>query len=184
MRTRTTPIALLGLALAGCLGACAGSEADRPPASAWFPDADARFVTIERSTTYTVSPADGASLLVVQEPFESPDGRPARLTWIVSVPDGSPMQRPLDLEPGSASPEAEAWVLEEIEGADTHAAPLFGRVTLNQRTAGAMTATLNLTTRPPGGAGQAVTLARRIEFARREAPAVVTPELTSRSGVR
>jgi hypothetical protein len=189
VRRRIAPAArMLALTLAGCLAGCStpgGIPADEVEAAVWFPFADASLATVSRSTTFAVVHDPSHDLLVVQDRVERADGRASRFTWLVTVPsDLASNRRTAVGDPGAAR----GWLLEEIAGRPTYAAPLSGDITIEGRSAEAVTAVLALrVTGESPDAGQAMakplSLNRRITFDRRDAPTPQDLELPTRSGV-
>jgi len=82
---------------------------------------------------------------------------------------------------------ARGWLIEQIAGEPTHATPIDGRVTLQQRTGDAVTAVVNLRARgpqPTAGAAIAndIRLDRRVVAERLIPETIDTPDLATRSG--
>lgn len=197
---RCPPLARLALLLTlAPLAACATNEAPADsfahdadgPVGVWSPHARARFVTLDRSTTYTIVRQEGTDLIIVEEGIDgAPANGPDRFVWIVSLPDDAEYGTPLDypgLEESAESPGG-AWLLEYRRGLNTRAQPASGRVEVLSRTDAAITAQLDLAAPgaplAPGQLGDnTIVLAARLDLPRYRPliPGTVDPE--TRSGV-
>lgn len=172
----------------GLLALLAGCAASPPPEASplWVPAAAPKFVTIGRSTTYALVHRAGQDLLIVEDPLVSADGSvvSGRLTWIAPVPDVAEFDKPIEV--GGRS--SEAWLLEQLDGEQSHATPASGSVTIHHRDSQRLSATLNLRAlgpKPTAGQPERVTidLDRRFDFARYTPTTPRYKEMGARSGV-
>lgn len=163
------------------LPACTRTSAE---STAWIPFSQADFVTIDRSTEYVLVRNPDTDVII----FESENrygGEPIdRLTWIIEIDAGTPLQSPVNVGPGQP---ARGWVLEAIAGYPTHAAPLRGTVSITHRTADEIAAIVNVSAIADlPTAGEAMPdrarLARRVECPRRVPSTIGAMELETRAG--
>lgn len=167
-----------GVALAGC---AASTPAE--PTSRWVPAADARFVTLDRSTSVVLVPAGARDVLMYEEPV--PGGGTAR--WVLSVPARGPLSTPVEV--GGEGP-ARGWLVEmpADAGSATHATEVTGRVVFHSRSADTVNASVRLVAESSTSATPGVllpdrpALARRLVWERRALPVIRTPEMATRSG--
>ncbi len=142
--------ALGSIGLPACNAASrSDSGAKSAPGIVWMPSVRPAFATVQGDTLYSLVPAEGRDLLVLEETGQrarGPQGQAGRLTWFVAIPADAPTGRPLDLGRDAA----DGWVLEQISGMPSHAAPLSGRVIIHERSEGSLTATFVLTASTAG----------------------------------
>lgn len=129
------------LATLPCFAGCASTNPPEP-SPVWVPSAQPRFATFHRTTTYALVYDAERDLLVIEDPIVSGSSDPAgRLTWIVSVPAQAAFETPIRVgEKGM-----EAWLLEQLHGRSSHAAPATGTVTLIGKGDDRVSAALDLT---------------------------------------
>lgn len=173
------------LSAASALPGCSHETAEGD--ALWVPLSKPRFVTFGRSTTYALIRDEDHDLLVIEDPIVSSSGEEVvgRLTWLVSLPSSAPMEK--SIEVGAET--TPAWLVEQLKDEQSHAAPVYGRVTVHHRDAAALSATLNIQCpgeAPTAGVVQRPTtdLDRMITFARLEPNTPQYREMNSRSGVR
>jgi hypothetical protein len=190
MRRSIMGLSLFAAALLS--GGCAGSgganatvvaETDGPLPAAWVPSADARFVTIKRSTTWSLARSEDTDLIVIEQPIDND----SRLYWLVTYDSSAPLGQPIEVT--TEGPGARGWVLEYLKGGSTHAVRTDGSLTLQQRTEGTVTAAVRLRARTgsPSTAQQVapeITLARRVQCSVLIPEVIDTGELPLRSGVK
>lgn len=192
--------ALAVLALLLPLAACRSAPREQAPDPAlWVPNARAGLATVNRSTSYAIEHAADTELLIYEVEDRTSAGKPtSRLTWLIEVRAGAPLDRPLELVPGprggasapadSATPDASGWLLEQIDARPAHAARLRGTITIAQRTGEAVSGVVNVyaVTSAPG-AGEAgggrVRLARRIQWHRHTPETIGSSEPETRAGI-
>jgi len=98
---------------------------------------------VQGEALYSLVPAVGRDLLVLEETGAPARGQAGRLTWFLDIPSDAPVGHPLDL--GHAA--VRGWVLEQIVGLPAHAAPLSGRVIIHERRERSLLATLVVSAR-------------------------------------
>lgn len=169
-----------GVALAG--GCAKSPERER---AVWFPFADVRLATSGGSTDAAIVRDGGGEVLVIERETPGDVATPdRRLVWIVALDADAPFGRAIEV----GGPMARGWLLEQVAGEPTHAAPLTGRVTKFTLTDAGATVGVDLAARTtPAGPGRGlddrVTLSKRLVAERREQSAYPAfPKLT-RSGV-
>lgn len=154
-RMKTLLMSALAASVAGLSGCAAGPEAATASGSdsqelarpgRWIPSASPSFATLARSTTYALAHAENSDLLVIDQDVLSDNGQfvIGKLTWLVPLPKDPVFNQPLRV--GGRG--AQAWVLEEVQSGETHAAPAEGSVTIQGLSADTLTATLNMTSSP------------------------------------
>lgn len=183
---RPTLAALLALLLA--LPACSQPRPEPPDNGVWFPYAAPTFATISRSATLAVVHADTTETLVYEQPTPSRDNPTSRISWIIRLSAHAPANTTLTLDADDPNAAARGWILEEIKGMPSHAAPLRGTITITQRSADALTGLVNIAadTDAPGpgqGVASSVRLSRRLVWDRSARVLTRVPEMDSRSGL-
>jgi hypothetical protein len=154
------------------------------PTAHWIPAADAKLVTLGRSTTYALAHHDLRDLLIVEDPITTASATTGRLVWIVPLPADAAMDEPIAVG-GSG---AEGWLIEQIDGKSSHATPARGEVVLHARTDDQVHATLSLHAGgPPPAAGQPrqtmITINQTTAFLRHEITQPQYAEMRTRSGI-
>lgn len=180
---RVGSLLVVGVACAWLAGCDAPLQVE--PRAHWAPSSAARFVTIGRSTSYALAHEAGRDLLIVEDPVVADEagGVAGRLTWIVSIDSEAELEMELSVE-GSRG-----WLLEEIDGRPSHAAPALGTVVLHERDAERVSATLALRAAGAGpSAGvagrEAIEVRGRFEFGRASPHTPQYQEMRTRRGAR
>ena len=110
----------------------------------WFSHAVPMLTTIAQDTAWSAVRRDDTDTIVLKERRQRPDGSVGRLTWLISFSSPPALASPVLVD----GKQAHGWVLEEGDGQRTYAAPLAGEVTIHERAAERLVATLNVVMSP------------------------------------
>jgi len=139
---RSQFVSIVSLGCAALLAGCANTL-NRDTGlgdSLWIPASHEAFVSIENDTLYTIVPSTESDMYI----HEKMSAKNHRLTWIVRVPRGAPLERVHRILADGDSTQARAWLVEEIEGRPTTFVPAEGTVVLHSRSLAATQATFVL----------------------------------------
>ncbi len=110
----------------------------------WVSHAVPMLTTIAQDTAWAAVRRDDTDTIILKERRERPDGSIGHLTWLISFTSPPALATPIAID----GVQAHGWVLEEGDGQRTYAAPLAGEVTVHERAAERLVASLNVVMNP------------------------------------